>query len=322
MFVIISVIYRPIEQLLSRTIAERRARGHAEHSLRVPMLIQAGFALVFLALALALHDELVDHVFDHYSALYYVLVVGTLAYAASYFARGWLAGHRVLRAVRRPRADGVASRASASRSRSRSGSPAGRRRWRSASPRRRSSRWWSCPAAFARRSAERSGAARRARRRADHGRRGRRRTRRAGHRGRPGDRRRTRSSRCGAAAASRSSGPAIMLAEQTLLNAAVLTVDATSTSRALAGDRLQRPADRARAAAALPGDPDLAAAAPDGPGGDRGPRGVRPRDPRDRPRDRRLRARRSRSACWSIGPFADAAVFFGQPYPTAASGWR
>ena len=38
MFVIISVIYRPIEQLLSRTIAERRARGQAEHSLRVPML--------------------------------------------------------------------------------------------------------------------------------------------------------------------------------------------------------------------------------------------------------------------------------------------
>ena len=32
MFVIISVIYRPIEQLLSRTIAERRARGHAEHT--------------------------------------------------------------------------------------------------------------------------------------------------------------------------------------------------------------------------------------------------------------------------------------------------
>ncbi len=30
---------------------------------------------------------------DGYAALYYVLVVGTLAYAASYFARGWLAGH-------------------------------------------------------------------------------------------------------------------------------------------------------------------------------------------------------------------------------------
>ncbi|HKH78919.1 MAG TPA: hypothetical protein VJ996_02795 [Solirubrobacteraceae bacterium] len=93
MFVIISVIYRPIEQLLSRTIAERRARGHAEHSVRVPIAIQAGFALAFLVVALALKEELVDHVFDHYTVLYDVLVVGTLAYAASYFARGWLAGH-------------------------------------------------------------------------------------------------------------------------------------------------------------------------------------------------------------------------------------
>ncbi len=93
MFVIISVIYRPIEQLLSRTIAERRAKGHAEHALRVPLLIQAGFALTFLVVALALQEEIVDNVFDHYQALYDVLLVGTLAYAASYFARGWLAGH-------------------------------------------------------------------------------------------------------------------------------------------------------------------------------------------------------------------------------------
>jgi O-antigen/teichoic acid export membrane protein len=94
MFVIISVIYRPIEQLLSRTIAERRARGREQHTLRVPMLIQGAFALTFLAVALALHDDLVDDVFEHQSALYVVLVIGTLAYAASYFARGWLAGHQ------------------------------------------------------------------------------------------------------------------------------------------------------------------------------------------------------------------------------------
>jgi O-antigen/teichoic acid export membrane protein len=93
MFVIISVIYRPIEQLLSRTIAERRARGHVEHPLRVPISIQTGFALVFLLTALALRGRLVDEVFDHYGALYDVLLAGTLAYAASYFARGWLAGH-------------------------------------------------------------------------------------------------------------------------------------------------------------------------------------------------------------------------------------
>jgi O-antigen/teichoic acid export membrane protein len=92
MFVIISVIYRPIEQLLSRTIAGRRAMGHSEHALRVPMMIQGSFALIFLALALGLHDQLL-RVFDHDQALYDILIVGTLAYAASYFARGWLAGH-------------------------------------------------------------------------------------------------------------------------------------------------------------------------------------------------------------------------------------
>ncbi len=94
MFVIISVIYRPIEQLLSRTIAERRAKGQIAHTLRVPMLIQGAFALIFLVVALALHDTLIDDVFEHEEALYVVLVVGTLAYAASYFARGWLAGHQ------------------------------------------------------------------------------------------------------------------------------------------------------------------------------------------------------------------------------------
>jgi O-antigen/teichoic acid export membrane protein len=93
MFVIISVIYRPVEQLLSRTIAQRRARGLQEQPLRIPAAIQAGFALVFLAAALVLHSQLVDDVFEHSAALYDVLVVGTLAYAASYFARGWLAGH-------------------------------------------------------------------------------------------------------------------------------------------------------------------------------------------------------------------------------------
>jgi O-antigen/teichoic acid export membrane protein len=93
MFVIISVIYRPVEQLLSRTIAQRRARGHVEQPVRIPAAIQASFALLFGVAVLALHEQIVDHVFDHYAGLYDVLVVGTLAYAASYFARGWLAGH-------------------------------------------------------------------------------------------------------------------------------------------------------------------------------------------------------------------------------------
>jgi O-antigen/teichoic acid export membrane protein len=95
MFVIVSVIYRPIEQLLSRTIAERRAQGlHHGHPLGIPMAIQATFAAVFLLVALLVRGPVQDEVFDGSAALYWILVGGVLAYAASYFARGWLAGHQ------------------------------------------------------------------------------------------------------------------------------------------------------------------------------------------------------------------------------------
>jgi O-antigen/teichoic acid export membrane protein len=94
MFVILSVIYRPIEQLLSRTIADRRARGLHGHPLRVPVLIQSGFAIAFAAVALGLRPEIQHGMFNGSAALYWILFVGVLAYAASYFARGWLGGHQ------------------------------------------------------------------------------------------------------------------------------------------------------------------------------------------------------------------------------------
>lgn len=93
LFVVLSVIYRPVEQLLARTIAARRAAGsHGGHPLRTPATIQLGFAGAFLAAALALRGP-VEDAFDS-AALYWVFVVATCAYAASYFARGWFAGHQ------------------------------------------------------------------------------------------------------------------------------------------------------------------------------------------------------------------------------------
>jgi O-antigen/teichoic acid export membrane protein len=94
LFVVLSVMYRPVEQLLSRTIADRRARGIAGHPLRVPIIIQAGFAATFLVAALALRGPIED-LFDGSSTLFWVLFVAVLAYAASYFARGFLAGSRM-----------------------------------------------------------------------------------------------------------------------------------------------------------------------------------------------------------------------------------
>ena len=94
LFIVISVIYRPIEQLLSRTIADRRARGaEGNHPLRGPMLIQLGFALGFLVLAVALEPQ-IKQLFGGSESLYLVFVGATLAYAASYFARGYFAGHQ------------------------------------------------------------------------------------------------------------------------------------------------------------------------------------------------------------------------------------
>jgi len=94
MFLIISIIYRPVELLLSRTISARRARGlEGGHPLRTAIAIQAAFAALFLVVALAGRERIEQDVFDGSSSLYWVLVVGVVAYAASYFARGWLAGH-------------------------------------------------------------------------------------------------------------------------------------------------------------------------------------------------------------------------------------
>jgi O-antigen/teichoic acid export membrane protein len=95
LFVVMSVIYRPVEQLLSRTIAHRRAQGaHGAHPLRVPALIQAAFAGTFVVVALALKGPIEDGLFDGEASLYWILVAAALAYAASYFARGYLAGHQ------------------------------------------------------------------------------------------------------------------------------------------------------------------------------------------------------------------------------------
>jgi len=95
LFIVMSVLYRPVEQLLSRTIADRRARGAVGgHSLRTPALIQGAFALTFLVGVLALNGPIRDGLFDGEASLYWILVGSALAYAASYFARGYFAGHQ------------------------------------------------------------------------------------------------------------------------------------------------------------------------------------------------------------------------------------
>ncbi len=94
-FITVSVLYRPVEQLLSRTIADRDARGtQGREHLRVAATIQLVLGLLFAAGALALRGQLQDGLFGGSETLYWVLLVTVLAYAVSYFARGFLAGSR------------------------------------------------------------------------------------------------------------------------------------------------------------------------------------------------------------------------------------
>lgn len=94
-FITVSVLYRPVEQLLSRTLAERQALGEeTAGAVRVAATIQGALALSFAALAFALRGPLEDGLLAGNATLYWVLVGAVLAYAVSYFARGYFAGTR------------------------------------------------------------------------------------------------------------------------------------------------------------------------------------------------------------------------------------
>lgn len=94
-FVIAATLYRPVEQLLSRTIAERHARDRFRgRPLRVAATIQATVALTVTAACLALRGPLQDELLNGNATLYWIFIVAVLTYSAAFFARGFFAGHR------------------------------------------------------------------------------------------------------------------------------------------------------------------------------------------------------------------------------------
>jgi O-antigen/teichoic acid export membrane protein len=94
-FITISTLYRPVEQLLSRHISERLVkREPIAQEMRVAATIQLGLAIFFAVLALALRGPIEDNLLEGNETLYWVFFGAVLFYAASYFARGFLAGQR------------------------------------------------------------------------------------------------------------------------------------------------------------------------------------------------------------------------------------
>jgi O-antigen/teichoic acid export membrane protein len=94
-FITVSTLYRPVDQLLSRHISERLARGEpTREPTLVATKIQLGLAAAFAVVTLALYDPIANGLLDGNTTLYWVFLGAVLFYAASYFARGYLAGHK------------------------------------------------------------------------------------------------------------------------------------------------------------------------------------------------------------------------------------
>lgn len=96
-FITVSILQRPVEQLLSRTISEHIAHGEGYSR---PIAIAAGIQIivstVFLGIALILRESIQDGLLHGNSTLYWIGIAAVAAYGASYFARGFLAGtHRL-----------------------------------------------------------------------------------------------------------------------------------------------------------------------------------------------------------------------------------
>jgi O-antigen/teichoic acid export membrane protein len=96
-FIVVSILQRPVEQLLSRTVSENLAHdAPIGRTVRVAATIQLAVAVAFDIVALALRTPIQDDLLHGNSTLYWIGIAAITAYGVSYFARGFLAGsHRL-----------------------------------------------------------------------------------------------------------------------------------------------------------------------------------------------------------------------------------
>ena len=94
-FILVSTLFRPVEQLLSRTIAELDAHGQGiGRAVRVAASIQFALAATLVVVAFAFKDPITDELLDERDFLFGVMVTAVVAFAFEFFLRGFLAGSR------------------------------------------------------------------------------------------------------------------------------------------------------------------------------------------------------------------------------------
>ncbi len=92
-FLLSATLFRPIEQLLARTLAERDHAGAATgDALVAAAKIQAGLCAASVIVLLALRGPIEDNLFSDDKGMYWALLVALAGFACAFYARGFLAG--------------------------------------------------------------------------------------------------------------------------------------------------------------------------------------------------------------------------------------
>jgi O-antigen/teichoic acid export membrane protein len=95
MFLVVVVLFRPVEQTTSRAIVERRAKGEETRSVvRSGLFVTAGVLVVVALLSAVGWNVIADRLFGGDDLLVALLLAGVVAYAAQYLIRGLLGGLR------------------------------------------------------------------------------------------------------------------------------------------------------------------------------------------------------------------------------------
>jgi len=92
-FLVSATLFRPIEHLLARTLAERyRAGDRDTDAFRTAAIIQLGLCVLAAVAVVAAREPIQDNLFNKEPGLIWAMLGALVGYSCAYFARGLLAG--------------------------------------------------------------------------------------------------------------------------------------------------------------------------------------------------------------------------------------
>ena len=92
-FLLASTLFRPVEQLLARTLAERQQVGApAGDALRTSALIQIGIVTALVVVLLIARGPIDEALFDENPGFFWALIAALIGFGLAFYARGFLAG--------------------------------------------------------------------------------------------------------------------------------------------------------------------------------------------------------------------------------------